>query len=249
MLNGGTSKVYNLNNTTLQETKVNEVSVDIIIFTIRKKELMALLIKRAHDPFKNMWAIPGGFIKLTEDLDEAAKRVLYERTRVENVYLEQLYCFSAPNRYPNARVITVCYFALLGSHDLKQAYNTEFELKNVEWHSVYNSPSLAFDHENIIKYGIKRLRERLEYTNVAFQLLTPKFTLTDLQKVYEIILNKPLDKRNFRKKILSLNILEELEEYTKSFSKRPARLYKFIVSPETSNEAILGQEDKKVVSF
>ena len=241
--------MYNLNNTPLQETKVNEVSVDIIIFTIRKKELMALLIKRAHDPFRNMWAIPGGFIKLTEDLDEAAKRVLYERTRVENVYLEQLYCFSAPNRYPSARVITVCYFALLGSHNIKITHNSEFEIKGVEWHSVYNSPSLAFDHENIIKYAIRRLRERLEYTNIAFQLLPPKFTLTDLQKVYEIILNKPLDKRNFRKKILSLNILEELEEYTKSFSKRPARLYNFIVTPENSGNGLFDPESKRVVSF
>lgn len=224
--------MYNINRTLQQQTKTNEVSVDTVIFTIRKKELMVLIIKRGHEPFKDMWAIPGGFIRISETLEEAAQRVLYERTHVDNVYLEQLYCFSNPNRYPNARVITVSYFALIGSHNFKLAYDPDVDIKGVKWQPVYNCPPLAFDHENIIKYALKRLREQLEYSNTAFQLLPKKFTLTELQKVYEIILNKPMDKRNFRKKMISLNLLDELDEYTKSSSKRPARLYSFKIHPE-----------------
>jgi 8-oxo-dGTP diphosphatase len=224
--------VYNLNRSLQQQTKVNEVSVDTVIYTIRKKELMVLLIKRGHEPYRDMWAIPGGFIRLAETLDEAAQRVLYERTHVENVYLEQLYSFSNPNRYPNARVITVTYFALICSDELKLSHDPNIDIRGLKWQSVYNLPPLAFDHENIIKFALKRLRERLEYSNIAFQLLPEKFTLTDLQKVYEIIMNRPLDKRNFRKKMISLNILNELEEYTKSSSKRPARLYSFKVEED-----------------
>lgn len=227
--------MYNLDRTLQQQIKINEVSVDTVILTIRKRELMALIVKRGHEPFRDMWAIPGGFIRLSETLGEAAQRVLYERTHVDNVYLEQLYCFSNPNRYPNARVITVSYFALIGSHNFKLAYDPDVDIKGIKWQSVYNLPPLAFDHENIIKYAIKRLRERLEYSNAAAQLLPMKFTLTELQKVYEIIYNKPMDKRNFRKKIMSLGILEELEEYTKSSSKRPARLYSFIEQPKTES--------------
>lgn len=222
--------MYNLNRTLQQQTKINEVSVDTVIFTIRKKELMVLLIKRGHEPFRDMWATPGGFLRISETLDESARRVLYERTHVENVYLEQLYCFSNPNRYPNARVITVTYFALIGSHNLKLSSDPGVDVKGIKWYSVYNLPPLAFDHDAIIKFALKRLREKLEFSNIAFQLLPLKFTLTDLQKVYEIILNKQMDKRNFRKKVLSLGILEELEEFTKSSSKRPARLYAFKIT-------------------
>lgn len=224
--------MYNLNRSLQQQTKVNEVSVDTVIFTIRNEELMVLLIKRGHEPFKDMWAIPGGFIRVSENLDEAAQRVLYERTHVENVYLEQLYTFSNPNRYPNARVITSTYFALICSEELQLSHDPNIDIKGFKWQSAYNLPGLAFDHSGIIKFALKRLRERLEYSNIAFQLLPEKFTLTELQKVYEIIHNKPLDKRNFRKKMLSLNILNELEEYSKTSSKRPARLYSFTIQED-----------------
>lgn len=188
---------------------------------------MVLTIKRGHEPYKDMWAVPGGFLRVSESLEEAARRILYEKTHVENVYLEQLYCFSDPNRYPNARVISVAYFALIGSHNLKLSADPESDIKEVNWQSVYNCPQLAFDHSEIIIFALKRLREKIKYTNIAIQLLPKKFTLTELQKVYEIIHHKPMDKRNFRKKMISLNILNELEEYTKSSSKRPARLYSF----------------------
>ncbi|MEI7473824.1 MAG: NUDIX domain-containing protein [bacterium] len=210
----------------VQETKTHEVTVDIVIFTIRKKKLEVLLIQRGREPYKEKWAIPGGFIRLSENLDEAAKRVLLEKTHVKDVYLEQLYTFGDPDRYPNARVITVSYFALIRA-DLIKLADSDIDTKDVAWHSVYNMPPLAFDHKDIIDYALRKLRDRLEYTPVAFQLLPDKFTLTELQKTYELILDKEMDKRNFRKKMISLGILNELEEFTKLSSKRPARLYSF----------------------
>jgi len=211
----------------LHETKSHEVTVDIVIFTVRKKRLEVLLIQRAVEPFKDKWAIPGGFIRLSENLDEAAQRVLYEKTHVKDVYLEQLHTFGEPKRYPNARVITVSYFALIRSDDLKISSDAAVNIQQVSWHPVYSLPGLAFDHEDIISHALKRLRDRLEYTPVAFQLLPKKFTLTELQKTYEMILGITLDKRNFRKKMISLGILQELDEFTKLSSKRPARLYAF----------------------
>jgi len=211
-----------------QETKTHEVTVDIVIFTIRKKKLEVLLIQRGYEPFKDKWAMPGGFIRLSEPLDDAAKRVLYEKTHVKDVYLEQLYTFGDPGRYPNARVITVSYFALIRSDDIQLSHESGVNIQQVSWHPVYNLPSLAYDHKEIIEHALKRLRDRLEYTPIAFQLLPKMFTLTELQKTYEMILDKDLDKRNFRKKMISLNILNESDEFTKLSSKRPARLYSFI---------------------
>lgn len=210
-----------------QETKSHEVTVDIVIFTIRKKKLEVLLIQRGYEPFKDKWAIPGGFIRLSEPLDDAAKRVLYEKTHVKDVYLEQLYTFGDPGRYPNARVITVSYFALIRSDDIQLSHESDINIQQVSWHPVYNLPQLGYDHKEIIEHALKRLRDRLEYTPIAFQLLPKKFTLTELQKTYEMILDKDLDKRNFRKKMISLNILQESDEFTKLSSKRPARLYAF----------------------
>lgn len=209
------------------EQKTHEVTVDIVIFTIRNNNLEVLLVQRGQEPYKDHWAIPGGFIRLSENLDEAATRVLYEKTNVKNVYLEQLYTFGDPIRYPSARVITVSYFALIRSDDLELASEEGLNIQQINWHSVYNLPKLAFDHRDILNYAIRRLRARLEYTPIAFQLLPKKFTLTELQRTYELILDKEMDKRNFRKKIISLDILEEYNEFTKESSKRPARLYGF----------------------
>lgn len=209
------------------EQKTHEVTVDIVIFTIRNGCLEVLLVQRGHEPFKNKWAIPGGFIRLSENLEEAAKRVLYEKTSVKDVYLEQIYTFGDPHRYPSARVITVSYIALIRSDDLELAAEEGLNIQQISWHPVYNLPPLAFDHKSILSYALKRIRARLEFTPIAFQLLPKKFTLTELQRTYESILNQELDKRNFRKKMVSLGILKELDEYTKESSKRPARLYSF----------------------
>jgi len=209
------------------ETKTHEVTVDVVILTLENDELKVLLVKRSNEPFKGRWAIPGGFIRLSENLDKAALRVLKEKTNVQNIYLEQLYTFGDPLRYPNARVITCGYFALIRSDDIILTQKNDETVSEVQWHSVKKLPSLAFDHKEIIEYSLKRTRERLELCPIAFQLLSQKFTLTELQKSYELILGTKLDKRNFRKKMLSSDILKELDEYTKNSSKRPARLYSF----------------------
>ncbi|OQA20146.1 MAG: Bifunctional NMN adenylyltransferase/Nudix hydrolase [bacterium ADurb.Bin363] len=174
------------------------VTVDIVIFTILDEDLKVLLIKRKSPPFKDFWAIPGGFVKIQESLEEAAKRELKEETNVSDIYLEQLYTFGATDRDPRMRVITVAYFALVSADKL--SIQASSDASDVKWFSTEELPPLAFDHQKIIDYAITRLKYKLEYTTAGFQLLPEEFTLSDLQKVYEIILNKKLDKRNFRKK-------------------------------------------------
>lgn len=210
-----------------KETKTHEITVDVVILTINDDKLKVLLVKRAHEPFKNRWSIPGGFVRLSENLDDAALRLLKEKSNVQNIYLEQLYTFGDPLRYPNSRVITCAYFALLRSEDIVLQAEDNSEVSDVQWHTVEKLPPLAFDHKEIIEYSLKRTRERLELCPIAFQLLPKKFTLTELQKSYELILKKKFDKRNFRKKMLSSNILIEHNETTKVGSKRPASLYSF----------------------
>lgn len=210
-----------------KETRSHEVTVDVVIFTIKNKKLQALLVQRSQEPFKDRWSIAGGFIRMSENLDEAASRVLNEKTRVKDVFLEQFHTFGDPLRFPNARVITVAYYALIRSEDLELSFETGQNIQQIKWFSVYDLPALAFDHKEIINSALKRLRSKLEYSPIAFQLLPQKFTLTELQKTYEVILNTKLDKRNFRKKVMSSDILHELDEYTKLNSKRPARLYSF----------------------
>jgi 8-oxo-dGTP diphosphatase len=204
------------------ETKTHEITVDVVIITIKDNALKVLLVKRLNEPFKGRWAIPGGFIRLSENLDEAALRVLKEKTNVDNIYLEQLYTFGDPLRRTDARVITCAYFALIREEDVDV-----FDSDDVAWHEIYNLPPLAFDHKEIIEYSLKRTRERLEMCPVAYQLLNEKFTLTEMQRAYELIMNKVLDKRNFRKKALASKGLRELSEYSKAKSKRPAKLYTF----------------------
>lgn len=199
------------------------VTVDVILFTVKNDDLKVLLVKRDVEPFKDMWAIPGGFVRMEESLDEAAKRELLEETNVRDVYLEQLYTFGDPKRDPRTRVITVAYFALVNAEKFKLKASTD--VKDVKWFSMFELPKLAFDHKKILDYALKRLRWKLEYTTVAFSLLLEKFTLTHLQNIYEIIFHKKLDKRNFRKKIKSLNLVKETSEYQEDVSHRPAKIY------------------------
>jgi 8-oxo-dGTP diphosphatase len=199
------------------------VAVDLVIFTIRHNELNVLFIKRKIWPFKGKWAFPGGFVRMNESLEAAAKRELQEETGVKDVYLEQLYTFGEPKRDPRTRVVSVAYFALTRSKGLKLKAATD--AADVDWFPAYGAPKLAFDHNEILKYSLQRLKWKLEYTTVAFQLLPKKFTLTQLQKVYEIVLNKKLDKRNFRKKINSLDLIKATDEFTSDVPHRPARLY------------------------
>lgn len=197
------------------------VTVDVVIFTIKEEELQVLLVKRNEEPFKGKWVLPGGFIR-EQSPEDAALAKLEEKTGVKDIYLEQLYTFGEPGRDPRGRVITVAYFALIDWHrELKAAAN----VTDAKWFPIDNLPSLGFDHKKILEYAQQRLRYKLEYTTVGLQLLPDKFTLTELQNVYEAILDRDLDKRNFRKKILSLEVLKPLKEYKREGAHRPAQLY------------------------
>jgi 8-oxo-dGTP diphosphatase len=198
--------------------------VDLVIFTLRQEQLQVLLVKRKHWPFEGMWALPGGFVRIDESLEEAARRELEEETGVRDVYLEQLYTFGDLERDPRTRVITVAYFALVSSDHLKLYAATD--AADVDWFPAAQPPPLAFDHADILSYGVTRLRYKLEYSAVGFQLLPAEFTLTDLQTAYETILEEKLDKRNFRRRVLQAGVLEETRFYRVG-EHRPAKLYRF----------------------
>src|SRR3989441_9701828 len=169
------------------------VTVDVVMMSLRQRDLQVLLIKRRAWPYEGMWAIPGGFVNIDESLETAAKRELQEETGVQDVYLEQLYTFGDPGRDPRTRVITVVYFALLDSARLQ--VRAASDAADVGWFSVNNLPELAFDHAKILKYALDRLRGKLDYTNIAFSLLPEQFTLRELQRVYEIILHRSEERR------------------------------------------------------
>ncbi len=212
------------------------LTVDVVIYTIQGNELKVLLIQRNTEPFKDMWAIPGGFVLKGENLEEAATRELAEETGVKDIYLEQLYSFGDSGRDPRGWVVTVAYYALISSDNLKIEADTD--AKDVRWYSIYDLPPLAFDHQKILNLSLERLRAKLEYANVGFQLLPKKFTLTALQKTYEVILNRTMDKRNFRKKILSHSIVKETEEFKRDGNHRPARLFTYVeTSPSKKKNA------------
>jgi 8-oxo-dGTP diphosphatase len=201
------------------------VTVDVVMMSLRQRDLQVLLVKRRAWPFEGMWAIPGGFLNMNESLETAAQRKLQEETGMQDVYLEQLYTFGDPGRDPRTRVITVVYFALLDAERLP--VKVPDDAADVAWFPVYELPLLAFDHSQILAYTLNRLRGKLDYTTIAFNLLPEQFTLRELQRVYEIILHKRLDKRNFRKKILSTGILEDTGAKKMEGTHRPARLYRF----------------------
>jgi 8-oxo-dGTP diphosphatase len=202
------------------------VTTDIVIFTIRQDELKVLLIKRALPPFQGEWALPGGFVNLDESLEAGARRELAEETGVTDVYLEQLYTFGALDRDPRERVITVAYYALIPSDKVEIRAATDAE--GVSWFGMQELPELAFDHEQILQVAHERLAAKLDYSTIAFQFMPKEFTLTELQRVYELILREPIDKRNFRKRILSLNLIRETGKARKIGAHRPAKLYRII---------------------
>ncbi|OQY19958.1 MAG: NUDIX hydrolase [Anaerolineaceae bacterium 4572_32.2] len=200
------------------------VTVDLVIFTLRREQLQTLLIKRKNWPCEGAWALPGGFVRLDESLEEAARRELEEETGLRDVYLEQLYTFGHPDRDPRSRVITVAYFALISSDQLQLCAATD--AADVAWFPATDPPPLAFDHADILSYAVTRLRYKLEYSAVGFQLLPAEFTLTELQTAYETILNEKLDKRNFRRRILQAGVVEETN-FHREGGHRPAKLYRF----------------------
>jgi 8-oxo-dGTP diphosphatase len=200
------------------------VTTDVVIFTIRQNELQILLIQRALPPHKNQWALPGGFIQLEESLEEGARRELEEETGVKDVFLEQLYTFGKPERDPRERVITVAFYALVPTQELTIVAGSDAQ--SVNWFKIKKLPDLAFDHKEILKMAHERLRAKLDYSTIAFQFMPKEFTLSELQHVYDVIQKKPIDKRNFRKRILSLNLIKETGKNKREGAHRPARLYR-----------------------
>jgi len=203
------------------------ITVDNVIFGFDDDNLKVLLIKRGEAPYNDKWALPGYFIKEDEDLDTSAERVLNELTGLKKVYLEQVNAFGTVNRHPNGRVITVAYYSLIkiSEYQVKPASIAQ----KAKWHSLTKAlmKELAFDHDQILNSCFNRLKARVRTRPVGFELLPPKFTLTELQLLYEAILGVKMDKRNFRKKILAMNLLIDLNEMQKDVAHRPAKLYRF----------------------
>jgi 8-oxo-dGTP diphosphatase len=201
------------------------LTVDGVVFGLDEADLKALLIQRDLEPFAGRWALPGGFVHIDETLDQAVRRELQEETGLTKVFLEQLYTVGDVARDPRERVITVAYYALvrLSDHQVQAATDA----RNAAWFAIDDLPKLAFDHETIVAMALQRLQGKVRYQPIGFELLPPKFSLTQLQRMYEIILERELDKRNFRKKVLSLDILQDLDEVEQDVAHRAARLYRF----------------------
>lgn len=209
------------------------VSVDLAIFTIRDQQLRLRLIRRSGEPYRGRWALPGGFVHLDESLDAAARRKLGEETGVGGAYLEQLYTFGQPERDPRGRVIAVAYYALIPTDRLR--WCTAADAEAIGWFALDELPELAFDHADIIALAHQRLSAKVDYSTIAFQLMPEKFTLAELQAVYEIILRAQIDKRNFRKRILALDQLEKTGEVRRVGVHRPAQLYRVKHPGDTIN--------------
>lgn len=201
-------------------------AVDCIIFgyDILDKEIKLLLIKRSFEPARGLWSLAGGFVKESESLDEAASRILYQLTGLRDVYLEQSYTYGSIDRDPGARVISTSYRALIKITDIDRELS---EVSGAHWQSLERLPHLIFDHGQMVERALSELQIQIKVKPVGFELLPEKFTLVQLQDLYEAIYQKDIDKRNFRKKILSMNILEKLDEKEKETSKKGAFYYRF----------------------
>lgn len=201
------------------------LTVDCVVFGLDDEELKIMLIQRGQPPFEGSWALPGGFVHLEETLEEAARRELEEETGLHKVFLEQLYTFGAVDRDPRERVVSVAYYALVKLSDHKVQAATD--ARDAAWFGVHDVPTLAFDHAEILQMALDRLRGKLRYQPIGFELLPKKFTLSQLQHLYELVLERELDKRNFRKKVLGMDLLIETDEVEQDVAHRAARLYRF----------------------
>ncbi|WP_254509434.1 NUDIX hydrolase [Anatilimnocola floriformis] len=201
------------------------LTVDIVVFALDDEDLQVMLIERDLEPFAGQWALPGGFVRVEETLDQAASRELREETGLHDLFLEQLFTFGDVQRDPRDRVVTVAYYALvnLAGHNVQASTDA----RNAAWFPVTELPTLAFDHARIIETALDRLRGKVRYQPLGFELLPERFTLRQLQHLYEIILGRELDKRNFRKKVLSMGIIKETNEIEKDVAHRAARLFRF----------------------
>jgi 8-oxo-dGTP diphosphatase len=201
------------------------LTVDCVVFGLDERELKVMLIQRALAPFEGKWALPGGFVRLDETVAEAARRELEEETGLRDVFLEQLYTFSAVDRDPRERVVSVAHYALVNLRD--HSVHAATDARAAAWFGVHDVPTLAFDHAEILQTALERLRGKLRYQPIGFELLPKKFTLSQLQRLYELVLERELDKRNFRKRVLAMDLLVELDEVEQDVAHRAARLYRF----------------------
>lgn len=201
------------------------VTTDCIIFGFDEGELKVLLIKRGIEPFIGKWAFPGGFLQMDENSDQCALRELYEETGVKNVFIEQLYTFSDVDRDPRGRVITISYYALIKLSDYRLKAGDD--ASNAEWFPISKVPPLAFDHDRILRVAIARLRGKIRYQPIGFELLPEKFTMPELQSLYETVLEMQLDRRNFRKKILETGLLIDHNETVKGLPHKGAKYFSF----------------------
>ena len=202
------------------------VAVDVAVFTVRDHALHVALIQMKRPPFEGRWALPGGRIRVDETVEQAAARELEEKAGVRDVWLEQLYSFSDPERDPQGRCVSVAHLALIPA---TAQLRTSNNYSAIGWFPAVRPPALAFDHKEMLAYAVKRLRAKLEYTNVAYSLLEPTFTLGELQRVYEAILDKKLDPRNFQRRIQDVGLVEPTGEMRTGRAHRPARLFRFRV--------------------
>lgn len=202
-------------------------SIDCVIFGFDGGELKILLIERNEEPFKDWWALPGNIVGENESLDQSASRILHELTGLGDIYMEQYYTFGDVARHPQGRVLSVAYYALIRLGGDKALKPISTYAKQAYWVNIKELPRLAFDHQQIFDKGLEKIKRRIKHQPIAFELLPEKFTLTQLQNIYELISDKKLDKRNFRKKMLSFGVLKDLEEKQKGVSFRAATLYRF----------------------
>lgn len=205
-----------------------KVAVDAIVFGYSKQDgVSVLLIQRKYEPFKGSWAIPGGFVLDNESLEETVERELFEETGIRVNYLEQLYTFGEPGRDPRQRIISVAYVGLVKTSQY-QELKASTDAENARWFSIKKIPPLAFDHKQILSVAINRLRAKISYQPIGFELLDKKFPFSDLEKLYIALLDREINRRNFSKKILSFDFLEETGEVTKPEGKgRPSKIYQF----------------------
>ncbi|HHG85601.1 MAG TPA: NUDIX hydrolase, partial [Bacteroidetes bacterium] len=202
------------------------LTVDCVVFSWDGIALEVLLIERGETPFVGAWALPGGFVQMDEDLETAALRELQEETGLTDMYLEQLYTFGKVGRDPRGRVVTVAYFALINKEKYAPARGAS-DARLARWFLLEQMPELAFDHQQILAQARKRLQDKVRYAPIGFELLPPKFSLSQLQQLYETILGTELDKRNFRKKLMGMDVLVELDEYEQGVAHRAAKLFRF----------------------
>lgn len=203
------------------------LTVDCVVFGLDLEKLKVLLVQRDNEPFQHQWSLPGGFVRMEESLDECAKRVLLNKTGCKNIYFEQLYTFGTPDRDPRGRTISVAYYALVNSSEFPLDQDGSRSIGQAEWFDIQNTRKLAFDHNQILSTALARLRAKITYQPIGFELLPKEFTLSRLQKLYELILGETLDKRNFRKKLLGYGILKPLQAWERLGRQRPAQLYSF----------------------